>query len=526
MKRRFASLLGALVLLTSAVMMAGCPQSAKPDIRKYKITLNQGAHGTVTVDPVLPKDGMVAQYAKLTFTATPDEGYELAGWTGATPDNADIHKATLTVAADATITATFKKKPEIKKYKITLNQGAHGTVTVDPVLPKDGMVEQYTTLIFTATPENGYEVEWTGAAPNSADKNKATLTVTADASVTPVFKKIGNSTPEIKKYKITLNQGEHGTVNVDPPLPADGIVAKDTVLTFTAIPDTGYEVAAWTGATQDSADKNKARLTVTAHTTVSVTFKEKTADVSLLQIDSTGRLTGVTDRNALVGSLAIPTTVTKIGVAAFAHCTNLTGITIPDSVTEIGNNAFSNCSALSAVTIGNNVTKIGHAAFEHCTNLTGITIPDSVTEIGNGVFSNCSALSTVTIGTGVTKIGASAFVDCSALSAVTIGNNVTKIGHAAFAHCTNLTGITIPDSVTEIGDGAFSNCSALSAVTIGNNVTKIGESAFAHCTNLTGITIPDNVTKIGVETFARSTNLTGSTIPESVTESGASAFYD
>ncbi|MGI5090897.1 leucine-rich repeat domain-containing protein, partial [Treponema sp. OMZ 805] len=72
MKRRVASLLGALVLLTSAVMMAGCPQSAKPDIRKYKITLNQGEHGTVTVDPVLPKDGMVAQYAKLTFTATPD----------------------------------------------------------------------------------------------------------------------------------------------------------------------------------------------------------------------------------------------------------------------------------------------------------------------------------------------------------------------------------------------------------------------------------------------------------------------
>ncbi|QUY18395.1 leucine-rich repeat domain-containing protein [Treponema vincentii] len=650
MKRRVASLLGALVLLTSAVMMAGCPQSAKPDIRKYKITLNQGEHGTVTVDPVLPKDGMVAQYAKLTFTATPDEGYELAGWTGATPDNADIHKATLTVAADATITATFKKKPEIKKYKITLNQGEHGTVTVDPVLPKDGMVAQYAKLTFTATPDKGYELAgWTGATPDNADIHKATLTVAADATITATFKKkpeikkykitlnqgehgtvtvdpvlpkdgmvaqyakltftatpdkgyelagwtgatpdnadIHKATltvaadatitatfkkkPEIKKYKITLNQGEHGTVNVDPPLPADGIIAKDTVLTFTAIPDTGYEVAAWTGATQDSADKNKARLTVTAHTTVSVTFKEKTADVSLLQIDSTGRLTGVTDRNALVGSLAIPNTVTKIGVAAFAHCTNLTGITIPDSVTEIGNNAFSNCSALSAVTIGNNVTKIGHAAFEHCTNLTGITIPDSVTEIGNSAFSDCSALSAVTIGTGVTKIGRwafkyctnltgiaipdsvteigdSAFSDCSALSAVTIGTGVTKIGQLVFIHCTNLTGITIPNSVTEIGNLAFSNCSALSAVTIGTGVTKIGQLAFAHCTNLTGITIPDsvteignsafsdcsalstvtignNVTKIGHAAFDHCTNLTGITIPNSVTEIGNIAFLD
>ena len=424
MKRRFASLLGALVLLTSAVMMAGCPQSAKPDIRKYKITLNQGEHGTVTVDPVLPKDGMVAQYAKLTFTATPDEGYELAGWTGATPDNADIHKATLTVAADATITATFKKKPEIKKYKITLNQGEHGTVTVDPALP------------------------------------------------------------------------------------ADGIVAKDTVLTFTAMPDTGYEVAAWSGATQDSADKNKARLTVTAHTPVSVTFKEKTADVSLLQIDSTGRLTGVTDRNALVGSLAIPNTVTKIGDGAFAHCTNLTGITIPDSVTEIGDGAFSNCSALSAVTIGNNVTKIGDGAFAHCTNLTGITIPDSVTEIGNIAFLDCSALSAVTIGTGVTKIGGAAFEHCTNLTGITIPDSVTKIGSATFTHCTNLTGITIPDSVAEIGDRAFSNCSALSAVTIGTGVTKIGDAAFARCTNLTGITIPDSVTEIELAAFIGCETLT------------------
>ena len=36
MKRRFASLLGALVLLTGAVMMAGCPQSAKPDIKSTR----------------------------------------------------------------------------------------------------------------------------------------------------------------------------------------------------------------------------------------------------------------------------------------------------------------------------------------------------------------------------------------------------------------------------------------------------------------------------------------------------------
>ena len=474
MKRRFASLLGALVLLTGAVMMAGCPQSAKPDIQKYKITLKAGDHCTIAANPVLPKDGMV---------------------------------------------------------------------------------EQYTTLTFTATPNADYETEWAGAVPDADDKNKATLTVTADTMVTVTFKKRGSAAPggngqateTPNGFHIALSSGEHGSVQADSALPADGIVAKDTVLTFTAMPDTGYEVAAWTGATQDSADKNKARLTVTTHTTVSVTFKEKTADVSLLQINSTGRLTGVTDRNALVGSLAIPNTVTGIGADAFVDCSKLTSVTMPETVTEIGEYAFSDCSALSAVTIGNNVTKIGHTAFARCTNLTGITIPDSVTEIGGGAFSNCSALSAVTIGARVTKIentafehctnltgitipdsvteiGDAAFWGCLALSTVTIGNNVTKIGSMAFACCTNLTGITIPDSVTEIGHRAFVLCSALSTVTIGNNVTKIGDEAFTHCTNLTDMTIPDSVTEIGEYAFSNCSALSAVTIGTGITKIESNAF--
>ena len=557
MKRRFASLLGALVLLTGAVMMAGCPQSAKPDIQKYKITLKAGDHGTIAANPVLPKDGMV---------------------------------------------------------------------------------EQYTTLTFTATPNADYETEWAGAVPDADDKNKATLTVTADTMVTVTFKKRGSAAPgdngqateTPNGFHIALSSGEHGSVQADSALPADGIVAKDTVLTFTAMPDTGYEVAAWTGATQDSADKNKARLTVTTHTTVSVTFKEKTADVSLLQIDSTGRLTGVTDRNALVGSLAIPNTVTGIGADAFVDCSKLTSVTMPETVTEIGNSAFSDCSALSAVTIGTGITKIGRSAFARCTNLTGITIPDSVTEIGeyafwdcsalsavtigknltafysytfggcpklssitvdpdnatycsvdniiytkdktdiilvpygltgpvripdsvteigdgafygrhalsavtigagvteigNGAFWNCSALSAVTIGDSVTEIGGGAFSNCSALNAVTIGARVTKIGNSAFAHCTNLTGITIPDSVTEIGGAAFFDCLALSTVTIGNSVTEIGGGAFRYCPALSAVTIGAGVTKIGNSAFAHCTNLTGITIPDSVTEIGGSAFWN
>lgn len=511
MKRRFASLLGALVLLTGAVMMAGCPQSAKPDIQKYKITLKAGDHGTIAANPVLPKDGMV---------------------------------------------------------------------------------EQYTTLTFTATPNADYETEWAGAVPDADDKNKATLTVTADTMVTVTFKKRGSAAPggngqateTPNGFHIALSSGEHGSVQADSALPADGIVAKNTVLIFTATPDVGYEVDTWTGATQDSTDKNKATLTVTAHTTVSVTFKEKTVDSSLLQIESDGTLRSITDKNALAGSLVIPNTVTKIGDNAFEGCSKLTSVTMPETVTEIGFDAFKGCSKLTNVTIGSDVTSIGQNAFQNCPSLTTITIPDKVTSIGNEAFQNCIGLTTLTIGKGVSSISTGAFAGCSSLERITINStSLNSIEENAFVNCTGLTSLTIgksvaninfissyslsnintvtvdpenltycsvdniiykkdktklifalpsavsgeftiPDSVTEIGESAFANCHALSAVTIGARVTKIGNWAFSECHKLTSIAIPDSVTEIGGNAFAKCPELTAVTLGNRVTKIGEGAF--
>ena len=467
-----------------------------------------------------------------------------------------------------------KQQSSTPTYTITLNVSKNGTVEVSPKLPKDGKVPQYTVLTFTAKPNADYETEWAGAAPDAGDKNKAMLTVTANATVTATFKKTGSAAPggnghaaeTADSFHIALGNVAHGSVQTDPALPANGMVAKDTVLTFTATPDAGYEVDTWTGATKDSADNNKATLKVTAHITVSVTFKEKTVDSSLLQIDSDGTLTGVTDKNALVGRLEIPATVTKIGDGVFAGCSKLTSVTMPETVTEIGNHAFRGCSKLTNVTIGSGVTDIKDYAFQNCTRLTSITINStSLNSIGWDAFANCMELTSLTIGKSVvninfisklpkintvtvdpenptycsvdniiynkektklifalpsavsgeftipdsvTEIGESAFANCHALSAVTIGARVTKIGAKAFSECHKLTDITIPDSVTEIGDNAFAKCGALSAVTLGNHVTKIGSEAFYECKKLTDITIPDSVTEIGIEAFGSCDKLT------------------
>ena len=499
----------------------------KPKIKKYKIMLNKNEYGTVTVSPALPADGMVEQYKTLTFTATPNEGYEVE-WTGAAPDNTNKNKATLTVTANAVVTATFKKpgnNSELQNYHVALNKNEYGTVTVSPALPADGMVEQYKTLTFTAQPDEGYEVEWTGAAPDNADKNKATLTVTANAVVTATFKKPGNSS-EVQNYHVALSSGSNGTLIADTPLPADGMVAAGSILTFTATPDSAYEVEAWTGAVANPSDSTKATLTVTAHTTVSVTFKEKQANIALLNIDAGGYLKGVIDKDALVGDLIIPDTVTSISDYAFADCQGLTSVTIPNGVTSIGRYTFYDCLNLTHITIPDSVTEIEQLAFIGCSGLISITIPNGVTSIGDRAFEGCRKLTNIILPSSLTSIQSETFKDCKSLTNITIPDKVTIISSDAFENCVGLTQISIPSSVTKIDARAFKRCSKLKQISIPNSVTIIGIGAFYRCTGLTNITLGTGVTTINQAAFQDCKNLTSIIIPNSVSKIESWAFMD
>lgn len=505
MKRRYILLLSALVLFTGAVIMTGCPANVQPKTPKYKVTLNSGKHGSVTVKPALPADGMVEAHTRLSFTAQPDEGYEVDTWIMAAPRSADKKEAALTVAEKTTVTVTFK--PKIKKYKIMLNKNEYGTVTVSPALPADGMIEQYKTLTFTATPNEGYEVEWTGAAPDNADKNKATLTVTANAVVAATFKKPGNSA-EVQNYHVALSSGNNGTLIADTPLPADGMVAAGSTLTFTATPDSAYEVEAWTEAVANPSDSTKATLTVTAHTTVAVTFKKKQANIALLDIDASGYLKGVIDKDALVGDLIIPDTVTSISEYAFNDCQGLTSVTIPNGITSIGRGTFYDCLNLTHITIPDSVTKIEDWAFIGCSGLISITIPNGVTSIGSRAFEGCKKLTNIILPSSLTSIQSETFKDCKNLTNITIPSSVTIIQSKAFYYCSKLKQVSIPNSVTAIEDSAFYRCTGLTNITLGTGVTTIKGSAFNGCKNLTSIIIPNSVSKIEGWAFEHCDKLT------------------
>ena len=67
---------------------------------------------------------------------------------------------------------------------------------------------------------------------------------------------------------------------------------------------------------------------------------------------------------------------------------------IPDGVRVIGKNAFAD-SDLQSIAIPESVTTIGVAAFSGCKKLTSLTIPKNVTSVGAYAFYGCNKLATV-----------------------------------------------------------------------------------------------------------------------------------
>lgn len=145
-------------------------------------------------------------------------------------------------------------------------------------------------------------------------------------------------------------------------------------------------------------------------------------DLSNISFDGEFGLGGIFKGNTALGSIILPSGMTKINSGGFAGCTNLASVTLPETLETIGGDAFLGCSSLKSIIIPNSVTSISGSAFERCTALTYVKLPDGITELNESTFRYCSALPTVTIPASVTAIGKHCFLDCRALAEITLLN--------------------------------------------------------------------------------------------------------
>ncbi|ETK06165.1 hypothetical protein T230_14030 [Tannerella sp. oral taxon BU063 isolate Cell 1/3] len=93
----------------------------------------------------------------------------------------------------------------------------------------------------------------------------------------------------------------------------------------------------------------------------------------------------------------IPAGVTNIDAEAFEKTLQLASVTIPTSVKKIGVAAFAS-SGLTSVVIPAGVDTIESNLFFWCENLTSVTFPASVKTFRYGIFWGCKSLKSLTVG--------------------------------------------------------------------------------------------------------------------------------
>lgn len=131
------------------------------------------------------------------------------------------------------------------------------------------------------------------------------------------------------------------------------------------------------------------------------------------------------------------------------------------AVTSIRYAGFFQKTIIKTVAIPETVTKIGIQAFDGCTNLVNVKIPSSVVELGSIVFQKCHSLEEIEIPDSVTSITPykggpqRLFESCNNLKKVVLGKGLTNIPFRCFAECINLTDIIIKGEIEDVYTQAF-----------------------------------------------------------------------
>ena len=261
-------------------------------VEKPVVTIGTVTGGTVAVkctvngkaDTALTSGTHVDFGTDLIVTATPESGYVVGTINGNAVNedkaNGAKDKTLKKVGENTEITATFLAKP-----KVTITDVEHGTVTVkgtvdgtpETVLATNNYVDFGTSLTVTLAPDTGYEVgtmdgvspvytDGTGTTTDNksytisgVDKNQTIKPVWSAIPATMVNWSVIDKTPDTDggtdgTLKATVTRKGMSAYAVTDSKDGTLTVYRDSVVTFTAEPNTGYKTGVWqlNGKQQDS----------------------------------------------------------------------------------------------------------------------------------------------------------------------------------------------------------------------------------------------------------------------------------
>jgi len=278
----------------------GLLRDESPDIGAYEYGgvvpyyLSAEVTGTGTVNP---SSIYVAPASDLTFTITPEVGFEI---TAATYNSTDIMNDlvdnldgtfgySLTgISEDGLLEVTFEPLPT--EYTVTVTAGSNGSITPSG----DIQVTVSDETVFTITPDANFAIETlelngTSVLEDTVDNNDGTFAYT----LTGVGENSTLSVTFTALYTITVSAGANGTIEPS----GDIVVTIQDETEFTITPAYGYSVETLllnsTDVSGDMVDNGDGTFTYTltgvdADGTLAVTFTEYIANVIYVKPDGSG----------------------------------------------------------------------------------------------------------------------------------------------------------------------------------------------------------------------------------------------
>ena len=284
---------------------------------EYILTIVIEGSGIVNKNP----DQTTYQYGTVvTLTAVPSNGWSFNHWSGDLTGNNNPEN--ITMNDNKTIIANFT----INYYTLTINIQGNGTVNKNP----NQTTYPYGTIVtLTAIPETGWTFDhWSGDL--TGNNNPENITMNSNKTI------IANFTTN--QYTLTINIEGNGTVNKNPN---QTTYPYGTIVTLTAIPETGWVFSNWSGDL--TSNNNPENITMNNNKTVTATF---TQNQYTLTINIQGN--GTVNKNPNQTTYPYGTIVTLTAIPetgwTFDHWsgdlsgnTNPNNITINDNKTVIAN---------------------------------------------------------------------------------------------------------------------------------------------------------------------------------------------
>jgi uncharacterized repeat protein (TIGR02543 family) len=146
------------------------------------------------------------------------------------------------------------------QFTLTTNVVGNGSISLNP---PGGTYCEGTEVTLTAVPDAGWQFDgWSGDL--SGTQNPTTITMGSNKNVTATFSQL-----PVQQYSLTVNTVGQGSVTLNPP---GGVYDEGTVVTLTAVPDSGWKFDNWSGDLTGST--NPDTITMNANKTVTANFSE------------------------------------------------------------------------------------------------------------------------------------------------------------------------------------------------------------------------------------------------------------